>query len=118
MITIKAARAASRASNTSDSAPAGFDATNHPIISRHFFGVEPFRPIGEAASNVPSSLRRQRQIGHVFGLGLRAVSELLHEVDAGADLDSALAAYCLLTPELLLATGGDRIPPAPIHEVS
>ena len=26
--------------------PVGFDATVCPIIARHIFGVEPFRPIG------------------------------------------------------------------------
>ncbi len=29
-----------------------------PIIARHFFGVEPFRPIGEAAAGVVVNLKR------------------------------------------------------------
>ncbi len=43
---IRATRAASRARTTSDSVPADFDTNSNPIISRHWFGVEPFRPIG------------------------------------------------------------------------
>ena len=34
------------------SLPVDFDHAAHPIIARHFFGVEPFHPIGEVASEV------------------------------------------------------------------
>ena len=64
-----------------------------------------------------SDLRRQRQIEHVHRLGARAVGELLREVDDGADLDHALAAYERLTPDLLKAVGGDSFPAQPIHVV-
>ncbi len=97
--------------------PADLNPGAHPIISKHWFGVEPLRPIGPIAAEVVASLRRQRQIEHVHRLGARAVGELLREVDDGADLDHALAAYERLTPDLLKAVGGDRFPAQPIHEV-
>ena len=37
--------------------------------------------------------------------------------DRRLHLVGALAAYERLTPDLLKAVGGDRFPPAPIHEV-
>ena len=100
-----------------DSAPGIFDAATYPIIGEHFFGIEPFRPIGHVAAEIVADLRRQRQIEHIHRLGARAVSELLYEVAEGEDLDRALDAYSRLTPGLLKALGGDRFPPAPIHEV-
>ncbi len=100
----------------SSSVSSGFDATTHPIIARHWFGIEPFRPIGQTVT-AATTFRRQRQIEHVYRLGLRAVGELLFEVAEGEDLDRALEAYQRLTPDLLKAVGGDHFPPLPIHEV-
>ena len=100
-----------------DRPPADFDASALPIIARHFFGVEPFRSIGEVAGEVVADIRFRRQVEHVHRLGPRAVGELLHEVVAGGNLDRALEAYERLTPDLLTALGGDRFPPMPIHEL-
>ncbi len=100
-----------------DSAPADFNATAHPIISRHWFGVDPVRPIGRVAAEVVANLKRQRQIEHVDRLGARAVGEMLHQVAEGENLDRALAAYERLTPDLLKAVGGDSFPFLPIHAV-
>ena len=100
-----------------DRPPHGLDPAAHPIIARHFFGVEPLHPIGETVAEVPAGLRRQRQIEHVYQLGVRAIGELLREVADSENLDRALEAYARLTPELLKALGGDRFPPFPIHEV-
>ena len=106
-----------RSNGAPDSAPADFDATANPIISRHWFGVDPLRPVGHVVLGVVAALKRQRQIEHVYRLGLRAVGELLYEVAGGKDLDRALEPYQRLTPNLLKALGGDRFPPVPIHEV-
>ena len=92
--------------------PIDFDAADHPILSRHWFAIEP--PVAEASA----SLRRHRQFEHVHRLGPRAVEELTVEIAGGEDLDRALEAYQRLTPELLEATGGDRFPAAPIYKVS
>ncbi len=98
--------------------PADFDPAAYPILSQHWFGIEPAYPINQIAAEAISNLRRQRQIQHVYGLGHRAVHELVRDVAGGADLDHALAAYARLTPGLLSAVGGDHFPPAPIREVS
>ncbi len=116
MITTSFARAARCAESARNSVSTDFDAATHPIIARHWFGVEPSRPIGRTVTAV-TTFRRQRQIEHVYRLGLRAVGELLFEVAEGEDLDRALKAYQRLTPDLLKAVGGDRFPPLPIHEV-
>ena len=89
-----------------------------PILARHWFDAEPHRSKCNAAITATAALRRQRQFEHLYSLGPRAVGESLIEVASGADLDSTLAAYERLTPDLLKAVGGDRFPPVPIHEVS
>ncbi len=98
--------------------PIGFDPAAYPILSQHWFSIEPAYPINQITAEAISNLRRQRQIQHVYGLGHRAVHELVRDVAGGADLDHALAAYARLTPGLLRAVGGDRFPPAPIRKVS
>ena len=40
--------------------PAGFDATACPILARHWFGVEPFRLIGDVAAGVVAEIAVQR----------------------------------------------------------
>ena len=100
-----------------ESTPADLDPTTSPIIARHWFGVEPFRPTGTVAAKVVSGLRRERQIEHVHQLGPRAVGELLYEVAEGGDLDRALDAYERLTPSLLKAMGAYRFPPSPLHAI-
>ncbi len=69
MIITSLTRAASRASNTSDSVPAEFDAINHPIISRHWFGIEPLRPTGRIATEVVVDLQHRRHVQQVHRLG-------------------------------------------------
>ena len=99
------------------SLPVGFDPAAHPIIAHHFFGVEPFRQIGDVAVVVVADLKRQRQVAHLLSLGPRPVLEALVEVEAGADLDRVLADYARLDLEVVIALGGDKFPPAPIHGV-
>ena len=95
-----------------DSAPADFDATANPIIGRHFFGVEPFRQIGDVAAVVVADLKRQRQVARLLSLGPRPVLEAPVEVEAGADLDHVLADYARLDLEVVTALGGDKFPPS------
>ncbi len=97
--------------------PPDFDADAMPILAAHWFGVRPLRPTGQVVGGVVADLKRQRQIKHVYSLGVRAVGELLDEVAQGENLDRALEAYARLTPELLAALGGDRFPPSPVHAV-
>ncbi len=102
---------------SSDCSPADFDPAAHPIIARHFFGIEAFRPIGEIAAEVVASLRFRQQVEHLHRLGPRAIGELLREVADDDNLGNALAAYQRLTPDVLKALDGDRFPPLPVHEV-
>ena len=44
--------------------PDSFDATACPIIARHWFGVEPFQPIGEVAVEVVAELALKRRVEH------------------------------------------------------
>ena len=114
--------AAPRAATNNDSSaaeltPADLNPAVHPIIARHFFGVEKLPPIGSMAAEIVASSRRQRAAEHLHNLGPRPVLEALAEVETGADLDRVLADFARLTPELLEATGGDLFPAAPIYEV-
>ena len=99
-----------------DSPPANFDPAAHPILARHWFGLDPIRQTSNTA-DMAARLKRQRQIEHLHLLGPRAVGELLHEVSEAEDLDRGLEAYARLSPDLLEALNGDRFPPLPIHEV-
>ena len=47
-----------------DSAPGNFDATANPVIARHFFGVEPFREIGDVAGRIVQRLVLAREVRH------------------------------------------------------
>ncbi len=110
-------RAARQADDTCPLDPPGIDPRQYPIIARHWFGIEPFCLIGEVAVEVVAELKRQRQIEHVHRLGVRAVGELLREVEDGEDVGTALEAYGRLTPDLLKALSGDRFPALPLHGV-
>ena len=51
-------RISSRAErNRADTVPRDFDPATFPIIARHFFGIEPLRPIGVIAAEVLTDLR-------------------------------------------------------------
>ncbi len=110
-----------RSNGAPDSAPADFDATANPIISRHWFGIEPFRPIGHVAADVVADLRRQRQVQKLHRLGPRALDALLIEIGAERGITTIIERrverYAALDPKALKTLGGDCFPPLPIHEV-
>lgn len=60
----------------------------------------------------------RRCVAKLHALGPRVLGELLLEVEAGANLTDRLAVYAALAPDMLAATGGDRLPPRPIHRVA
>ena len=121
------ARAASRSCNLQrpgaapDSAPGDFDAAAHPIIGRHFFGIEPLRQIGDVAAEVVADLAFRRKIKRLHRLGPRVIGELLAELGAERSgqtvIDKKLDTYATLGPEAIEAAGGDKFWPVPIHEV-
>ncbi len=102
------------------SLPAGFDPAAHPIIARHFFGVEPF-PIDRIAAEVVADLQFRRRVQQVHRLGDRVFGELLAEIGAERGIqtviDQKLDTYTELEPETLEVTGGDQFWPAPLYAV-
>ncbi len=103
-----------------DELQVGFNPAAHPIIARHFFGVEPSRPIGEVAAEVVADLRRRRHVQQVHRLGDRVFGELLAELGAERGIttiiDQKLERYAELDSEVLEAAGGDEFWPAPVRE--
>jgi excisionase family DNA binding protein len=69
-----------------------------------------------------SDQRFTKLVSKLFALGVRPVAELLNEIRAGATppaaIEDRIEIYVQrLSPDLLALTGGDRLPPAPIHAV-
>ncbi len=104
-----------------DELQVGFNPAAHPIIARHFFGVEPFRPIGEVAAEVVADIKFRQHVQQVHRLGDRIFGELLAEIGAERGImtiiDRKLERYAGLEPEALEATGGDRFWQPPLHGV-
>ena len=101
--------------------PADLDPGTHPIIARHFFGVEPLRPIGQIAVEVVAGMRFRRQVLRLHRLGPRVTAELLAEIGAERSIqtviDQKLDTYADLDLEALEATGGDKFWLAPLNMV-
>ncbi len=101
--------------------PANLDPATHPIISRHWFGVEPPRAIGPIAAEVVADLRFRRKVIRLHRRGPRAVTEYLAELGAElgvqTPIDQKLDAYLEVGAAALEAAGGDEFWPAPVHGV-
>ena len=114
-------RAARRVKTALDSVPTYFDADAHPIIAKHWFGVEPFRPIGAVAAETVADLRFRRRVERLYRLGPRAVGELLAEIAAERNIrvvvERKLDRFAELDPAAIEAAGGDKFWPAPLREV-
>ncbi len=118
---ITTARPSSAKRRGANTAPVNFDPATHPIIARHWFGVEPLRPIGQIAAEAVADLRRRRHVQKVHRLGDRVFGELLAEIGAERGIttiiDQKLERYAELEPETIEAAGGDDFWQPPIHEV-
>ncbi len=104
-----------------DLEPANFDLAAHPIIARHFFGVEPFRPSNEAAAEIVADLRFRRQAQRLHRLGDRVLGEFLAELGAERGIQTLinqkLAMYAELDPKVIEAVEAAGFWPAPLNEV-
>ena len=104
-----------------DSVPTDFDADAHPIIARHFFGVEPFRSIGAVAAEVVADLRFRRKVQRFHRLGDRVLGEFLAEIGAERSImtaiDRKLARYAEIEPEAIEAAGGGGFWPLSLRVV-
>ena len=121
-ITIPPTRAATRTKRSgANTAPVNFDPATHPILSRHWFGVEPLCPIGQFAVEAVAGMRFRRQVQRLHALGPRVTAELLAEIGAERSIqtviDKKLDTYTDLDPEALEATGGDDFWPLPLRVV-
>ncbi len=85
--------------------PADLDPATHPIIARHFFGIEPFRSIGAIAAEVVADLRRRRKVQQFYRLGDSVLGEFLAELGAERGItsiiDQKLDTYNEIEPEVL-----------------
>lgn len=98
-----------------------FDPAAHPIIARHYLGIEPLRSIGTIAAEIVTDLRFRRRVQRLHRLGDRVLGEYLAELGAElgvqTPIDQKLFTYAELDPAALEAAGGDEFWPAPIREV-
>ena len=105
---------------TTDPLPARFNPQQHPILCRHWYGIEPFRQVGTVAAEIVADLMFRRKVQRLCAKGPRVVGELLGELGAerglGTVIDQKLDRYLALADEALDATDAHAFPPAPIHE--
>ena len=78
---------------------------------------QPLNTISADKSQALARLRRQRHVEQIHRLGVRALFELVDELDRhhglGDDLDRRLEAYAGLDAELIAVVGADQFPPSP-----
>jgi len=104
-----------------DEIPPDFNPASMPIISRHFFGIEPFCSVGAVTAQIVQDLKYRRKIKRLVAKGERVVGEMLAELAAdrnlGTAIDEALDRYIEIPDEALDVANGRDFPPAPLHEV-
>lgn len=120
--TTSPARRSSRAKRSgANTAPVNFDPATHPILSRHWFGIEPLHPIGQIAAEIVADLRFRRKVQRLHRLGDRVLDEFLAEIGAERGITTIIERkverYVALDPKALKTLGGDRFPPLPIRVV-
>ena len=62
MYTVPPRRSSRTKCSGANTAPANFDPATHPILFRHWFGVEPLRPIGQIAAEVVADMRFHHRV--------------------------------------------------------
>ena len=106
---------------SADSIPDGFDPAATPILAIHWFGIEPFRQVGEVAAEIVAGLSFRRRVTRLHERGPRVVAEFLAELGAErlmtTVIDQMLHRFLTVPDEALEATGARDFPPVPIHGV-
>ena len=101
--------------------PLNFSPIDYPILCRHWFNVEPFRPVGELAAEVVADLRFRNKMTVLLAMSDRPVAEMVAEfaVRHGleAELDQVLDRYLEIPDGALDVTSGRALSPLPLHEV-
>ena len=104
-----------------ESAPADLDPAIHPIISKHWFGIEPLRPIGPIAAEVVAGLRFRRKVQRLHRLGDRVLAEALAHLGAKHGIQTSVERtvehFAEIDPEALEVAGGDDFWQSPFHGV-
>jgi hypothetical protein len=79
--------------------------------------IKPARRNPAVCASDAADRRRQRNVAVVHQLGVRALYELLREIDAIAGtrttIDRVVARYASLDPEMVRLFGADQFPPHP-----
>ena len=82
----------------------------------------PMSRIGHIAATTVADVRFRHKIEKLHARGPRAVAEVLAEIGAersiGTVVDQTLDRHLAVPEEALEATGGDRLPPAPLYAVN
>jgi hypothetical protein len=91
-------------------------------IGRVAWGPTGTARVARAQQQIFADLRFARDVEAIRRLGPRPIAELLAEIGRAflfrSDIDSAVTRYARrLTPEMLAATGGDRMPVPPFQAV-
>ena len=100
--------------------PAEFDPARFPIISRHWFGIDP-ASINRASAVLVADPRFHHQVELLCARGPRLSVELLAELAIEHGLETTirkkLHRYLDIPDDALDLTGGRRLPPPPIYAV-
>ena len=79
------------------------------------------RPAGPIAAKVVADLRFRRRMEALHAMGPRVMAELVAEIVAAPldqfTIEERLDRFLAISNDALDASGGDRFPPAPLHEV-
>ena len=92
-----------------------------PILSRHWFGLDPTRAIGRAAASLVADLRFRNKMAVLLAMGDRPATEMVAELAVVYGLevvvDQLLDRYLAIPDEALDITNGRDFPPPPLQKV-
>ena len=88
-------------------------------MSRRRIKFDTFRSIGKVTAEIVADLRFRRQVERLYRLGPRVVGEVFAHLGAKhgiqTSIEQTIECFAELEPKALEATGGDHLPPVPLH---